>query len=408
MTPRIRTTILLLAGMLALAPAALSRADGPPTGSGVSLMGVRSWNSPSGTRLVFDWSREVTPVAPDSGRTRQLVVSVPGGPVILADSVQTRMALRDGVVDSVLILPDADGARFIFWFPEPTRFRVFTLPPEEGRPHRLIVEATRPGFEAEEAARLAALAAQKKRERLRLVAVDAGHGGEDGGARGARGLREKNVTLAVARQLVADLNQIPGIKAVLTRTGDYFIPLQERYRIAERMKADVFISIHCNSSRRRGRGSGSEVFFLSLKGASDQADADLADLENAADLVGGVPPQAEDDVINILYDVKRSSALQQSQLLAETLLNHISADRKLESRGVKQAGFVVLKSVEFPSVLVETAFINNPTEERLLRDPAFQKKMSKQLATGVKEYFRRAGIALGATTGNEANANPTP
>lgn len=404
MTSRLSSAA-LLALLLVPAIPSPSGADGPPGGRGMSLMGVRSWNSPSGTRLVFDWSREVTPVAPDSGRTKQLVVSVPGGPVILADSVHTRMPVKDGVVDSVLILPDADGARFIFWFHEPTKFRVFTLPPEEGRPFRLIVEATRPGFEAEEAARLAALVAQKKRDRLRLIAVDAGHGGEDAGARGTRGVLEKNVTLAVSKALVAELNQIPGIKAVLTRNGDFFIPLTERYRIAERMKADVFISIHCNSSRRRGRGSGSEVYFLSLKGASDQADADLADTENAADLVGGVPPQAENALIDILYDVKRSSALHQSELLAETLLDHMSADRKLESRGVKQAGFRVLKSVEFPSVLVETAFINNPVEVKLLRDPVFQKKMAKQLSTGVREYFRRAGIALGS---NGANGTPTP
>lgn len=379
--------------------------DGPPRGTGMSLMAVRYWSSPSGTRVVFDWSRDVTPVAPDSGRTRQLVVSVPGGPVVLGDSVQTRMVLKDGVVDSLLILPDADGARFIFWFTESTRFRVFTLPPDEEKPHRLIVEARRPGAEAEEAAQMAALAAQKRRDRLRLIAVDAGHGGEDAGARG-RGVMEKTVTLAVSRALVDELNRIPGIKAVLTRSGDYFIPLEERFRVAERMKADVFISIHCNSSRRRGRGSGSEVYFLSLKGASDQADADLADLENAADLVGGVPPQAENELVSILYDVKRSSALQQSQLLAETLLDHIAADRKLESRGVKQAGFVVLKSVEFPSVLVETAFINNPVEVRLLRDPAFQKKMAKQISTGVKDYFRRAGIALGG--GGSGTAAPSP
>lgn len=404
MTPRIPALLTILLAWLV--PAAPAAADGPPGGSGMSLMAVRSWSSPTGTRLVFDWSREVTPVAPDSGRTAQLVVSVPGGPVVLGDSVATRLAPHDGVVDSVLILPDADGARFIFWFAQPTRFRVFTLPPEDGRPFRLIVEATRPGAEAEEAARLAALATQKRRDRLRLIAVDAGHGGEDTGARGAGGVLEKHVTLAVSKALVAELNRIPGIQAVLTRSSDYFIPLHERFRSAERMKADVFVSIHCNSSRRRGRGSGSEVYFLSPKGASDQADADLADLENAADLVGGVPPQAESELVNILYDVKRSSALHQSQLLAETLLDHMAAERKLESRGVKQAGFVVLKSVEFPSVLVELAFINNPIEVKLLRDPAFQKRMAKQLSIGVREYFRRAGVALGARGAETAAPSP--
>jgi N-acetylmuramoyl-L-alanine amidase len=133
------------------------------------------------------------------------------------------------------------------------------------------------------------------------------------------------------------------------------------------------------------------VFFLSLGGATAQADADLADLENAADLVGGVPKQAEDDLVSILYDVKRSSMLEQSQLLAETLLDHLAADRRLDSRGVKQAGFAVLKSVEFPSVLVETAFINNPVEARLLKNPEFQRQMARQLARGVRTFFERTG-----------------
>jgi len=136
------------------------------------------------------------------------------------------------------------------------------------------------------------------------------------------------------------------------------------------------------------------VYFLSLKGASDQADKDLADIENAADLVGGVAPQAEDDMVNVLYEVRRSSMLERSQLLAETLLDHMAADRRVDARGIKQAGFAVLKSVEFPSVLVETAFINNPQEVKLLKDPGFQQRMAQQLATGVKAYFTKAGVTL--------------
>jgi N-acetylmuramoyl-L-alanine amidase len=279
------------------------------------------------------------------------------------------------------------------WFRDSTRFHVFPLTAEAGKPFRLVIDVSRPGGVAAEERRIAGVAASKKRDRVRVVAVDAGHGGEDTGAQGPRVL-EKSVTLAVAKALVDELNAGQGVRAVLTRDGDYFIPLRERYRIAERMRADLFISIHANSSKRRGGGSGTEVYFLSLRGASDQADADLADLENAADLVGGVPQQAEDDLVNILYDVKRSSALQQSQLLAETLLGHIGEDRRLQVRGVKQAGFVVLKSVEFPSVLVETAFINNPTEAKLLRDPVFQKKMGKQLAEGVRKYFQRSGLGM--------------
>src|SRR5205814_846861 len=187
---------------------------------------------------------------------------------------------------------------------------------------------------------------------------------------------------------------IPGLRGELTRDGDYFIPLHERYHLAEKMKADLFVSIHANSSKRRGSGKGTEVYFLSLRGASDQADADLANIENAADLVGGVPSQSEDGLVSILYDVKRTSALEQSQLLAETLLDHVAADRRLEARGIKQAGFVVLKSVEFPSVLVETAFINNPVEARLLKSPEFRGQIARQIALGVRSYFDRAGVNL--------------
>src|SRR5205085_8587194 len=139
------------------------------------------------------------------------------------------------------------------------------------------------------------IAQTKKRERLRIVAIDPGHGGDDTGAKGPRGVLEKRVTLAVAHALADELDKIPGIRAVLTRDADYFVPLHERYRKAERMNADLFISIHANSSRRRGSGSGTEVYFLSMRGASDQGTKDMADVENAADLVGGVPAQSEDD-----------------------------------------------------------------------------------------------------------------
>ena len=390
------TVALVLAG--AVSPrsgeGAAPQATGHPT-----LTSLRAWSAPGSTRLVLDFSVAVTPVAPDSGDSSELVVSLPTPGLERIGEVPTLMRVGDGVVDSVEITTGETGLRMHVWFREVTSFRVFTLRPEADKPFRLVVDAAKPGAAAAEAARLAKIATAKVQTRTRIVAVDAGHGGEDPGARGPHRVLEKHVTLAVAKALVSELNKTPGVQAVLTRDGDYFIPLRDRYRIAEKMKADLFISIHANSSRRWKRvDRGSEVYFLSLTGASDQADKDLADIENAADLVGGVPTQAEDDLVNLLYDVKRSSALQQSQLLAETLLGHMSADRKLESRGVKQAGFVVLKSVEFPSVLVETAFINNPSEARLLANPDFQRQMGRQLASGVREYFTRAGIDVGSSS----------
>ena len=388
----------LLLAALAFVPAPV-HAQAPVAAGPVQLVALRSWSAPTETRVVFEFSRHVAPVAPDSGMSRSVVIALPADALVRADGVPAVLGVRDGLVDSVVVTAAATGSRFQLWFRDSTRFRVFPLGAETGKPFRLVVDVSRPGARAAEEKRISHIATIKKQQRLRIVSVDAGHGGEDTGARGPNGVIEKTVTLAVAKALVDELNKIPGIRGVLTRDGDYFIPLRERYHIAERMKADLFVSIHANSSKRRGQGKGTEVFFLSLKGASDQATHDLAEAENAADLVGGVPEKSEDALVDILYDVKRTAALQQSQLLAETLLEHLAADRRLESRGITQAGFAVLKSVEFPSVLVETAFINNPVEARLLRSPEFQKQMGKQLAAGVKVYFERSGIELGETVG---------
>jgi len=362
---------------------------------GVFLTALRSWSAPTSTRVVFDFSAPVVPVAPDSGFAASLVVSVPEPAVVLAAGVSPRLPVRDGLVDSVEVAIERHGARFRVWLSDSTRFRVFTLRPDQDKPFRIVVDVTRPGAAAAVDKALAVIARQKKQQRERIVVVDAGHGGDDTGARGPYGAQEKQANLGVARALAEELGRTPGIRAVLTRDGDYFIPLRERYRIAEKARADVFISIHANSTPRRGSGSGTEVYFLSIRGASDQATKDLADLENAADLVGGVPPQTEDDLVSILYDVKRQSALQQSQLLAEALLQHVTEDRRLEERGVKQAGFVVLKSVEFPSVLVETAFINHPVEARLLMSPEFQRQIARQIAAGVLDYLEKSGIGYG-------------
>jgi N-acetylmuramoyl-L-alanine amidase len=381
----------------ALAPAG---AQTPPAGSApaeptgpVQFMGMRTWVSPAGTRIVLEFSAEVVPVAPDSGGGPQLVVAVPVPGIAAAPGVPAALTVNDSAVTSVQTIFDGSGARFWVKLAPGATFRVLTVPASDDQRFRIVVDVSRPGAQAAEDRRLASIAAAKKKSRTRLVVIDAGHGGEDVGARGV-GVNEKTVTLAIARQLADALNAVPGVKAMLTRDRDFFIPLHERYKIAEKAHADMFISIHCNSSKRRGHGSGSEVYFLSLKGATDQADKDLADVENAADLVGGVAPQAEDDMVNVLYEVRRSSMLERSQLLAETLLDHMAADRRVDARGIKQAGFAVLKSVEFPSALVETAFINNPHEVKLLKDPAFQQRMAQQLATGIKAYFQKAGVTL--------------
>ena len=315
-----------------------------------------------------------------------LTVTVPGEQVICAPGVPALLVVRDSVVDSVRVAANDSVTRFEFSFADTTRFRVFILRPEDDKPFRIVVDVVRPGGGLEEDHRLAAIAATKKQGRVRVVAVDAGHGGDDSGARGPNGVLEKSVNLGVARALVSTLNGIPGIKAVLTRDGDYFIPLRERYRAAERMKADLFISIHCNASRNR-EATGTEVYFLSLTGATDEASRALADAENAADLIGGTPPEAGDDLRSILFDLRQNETVRKSSEVAEYIVDALGEENRLHTRGVRQAGFVVLKAPEIPSVLVETAFLTNPREAAMLKDNQFQTKLAEKLAEGVQKYM---------------------
>src|SRR5262249_8696196 len=212
-------------------------------------------------------------------------------------------------------------------------------------------------------------------------------GGDQTGDIGPKRTIEKIVCLEIAKKLQARLNQAPGVRAVLTRDADYNVALRDRYHMAERVKADAFVSIHCNSGRRPN-GRGTEVYFLSLESASDEQSKLLADEENAADHVQA--PSGDNDLTSILFDLKQNEVIHQSSDLAEDVLDQIMARGGLANRGVKQAPFAVLKSPVVPSILVETAFINHPAEARMLRDPMFQTNLANQIALGVLDYLKTA------------------
>ncbi|HTV86661.1 MAG TPA: N-acetylmuramoyl-L-alanine amidase [Dyella sp.] len=224
-------------------------------------------------------------------------------------------------------------------------------------------------------------------ERQVIVAVDAGHGGKDQGAHGPDGLLEKNVTLAVARDLAAQINRQPGMKAILTRDGDYFIPLKQRYEIARRNQADLFVAIHADSYTSSD-ARGSSVWVLSSRGKSSVAAQMLADRENSSDLIGGVSLAAENDSLaSVLLDMQQGWAVQASETVAQNVLNALSALGPTHRGYVEHANFVVLRSPDVPSILVETAFISNPVEERKLRDPVHQDQLATAIMDGVKRYF---------------------
>ena len=231
--------------------------------------------------------------------------------------------------------------------------------------------------------------AQERIDRLVIVALDPGHGGEDPGAIGPNGLREKDVVLAIALQLRERLNALPGMRAMLTRDADYFVPLGQRVAKARRVQADLFVSIHADAFFTP-QARGASVFALSEKGASSSAARWMAQRENAADLVGGVNVKAADaTVMRTLLDMSTTAQIKDSMKLGNEVLARIGKVGRLHKGSVEQAGFAVLKAPDIPSILVETAFISNPEEEARLRDPAFQAELAAALATGVERYFAR-------------------
>ena len=224
-------------------------------------------------------------------------------------------------------------------------------------------------------------------DRLVIVAIDAGHGGEDPGARGKGGTREKNVTLAIARRLKARIDREPNMRAVMVRDGDYFIPLAERVAKSRRVRADLFVSIHADAWVRPD-ARGSSVFALSERGATSTAARLLAQRENQSDLIGGVNLGVKDPVLaRTLLDLSLTATINDSLKLGKAVLTELGDVNALHKEQVEQAGFAVLKAPDVPSILVETAFISNPEEEKRLKDSAYQDRIAGAILGGIKRYL---------------------
>jgi N-acetylmuramoyl-L-alanine amidase len=225
--------------------------------------------------------------------------------------------------------------------------------------------------------------------RLVTVVIDAGHGGEDPGAKGRHGSHEKNVTLAIARKLKAKIDEQPNMRAVLTRDGDYFIPLFQRVEKARKVNADLFVSVHADAFVKPD-ARGSSVFALSERGATSAAARWLAKKENDADLIGGINIDVKDHVLKqVLLDLSQTATINDSLKLARAVLGELGVVNTLHKAQVEQAGFAVLKAPDIPSILVETAFISNPDEEARLNDEAYQDRMADAVMSGIKRYFAK-------------------
>ncbi len=226
-------------------------------------------------------------------------------------------------------------------------------------------------------------------KRMITVAIDPGHGGEDPGAIGRGGSYEKDVVLAISKQLKAEIDRIPGMRAMLTRNGDFFVPLNTRVQKARSVNADLFVSVHADAFIKPS-ASGSSVFVLSERGATSTAAKWLANKENASDLIGGVNIRGTDSQLaRVLLDLSTTAQINDSLKLGDAVLGHLGKINKLHKPQVEQAGFAVLKAPDIPSILVETAFISNPEEERKLTNAAHQQKIAKAIAQGISKYFAK-------------------
>lgn len=243
---------------------------------------------------------------------------------------------------------------------------------------------------------------EKKREMLRdiVVVIDPGHGGHDPGAEGPTGTQEKDIVLSISRLLEQEINQEPGMRAVLTRKGDYFVGLRDRMRLARDHNADFFVSVHADAFNDP-RARGASVYTLSNKGATSEAARWLADRENASELVGGVSLDDKDHMLaSVLLDLAQDATTEASSKAANDVLHRLKKLGRVHGNGVHQASFVVLKSPDVPSILVETAFISNPGEEERLKSPAYQKRTAKAIHEGILAYFNRhppAGTLLASS-----------
>ncbi len=349
-------------------------------GSDLILTNIRFWTAPDHTRVVVDLS--------GPGSFTHRVLSGPDRIAVDIDRARFRGGTRkisvdDGLVRAIRMNSLRNGAaQVVLDLEKPARCQVFPLAPVSGKPDRVVIDVYRDVRREPDRAALPAEGG------VRRIIIDPGHGGDDPGAAGLFGLVEKELVLDIGRRLARKLNARPGYKAVLTRDRDYFLSLRDRQLFARKRGGDIFISLHANSAASQ-RANGFEIFFLSLRGATNKMARELADKENAADLLGGVPPEAEEEILSILFDFLQEEGMKRSEVLAEELYGAFRDQKEMELRNVKQAGFAVLKSLEIPAVLVEVGFLSNRNDAGHLKKNDFREKVADNLLEGVENYYAR-------------------
>jgi N-acetylmuramoyl-L-alanine amidase len=371
-----------------------------------SVNSLRLWSAPDHTRLVFDTSTPVKHKIFSLSKPERLVIDFSNAKL---DTSLAGFTGKDRFVRRIRSSTrDGTNLRIVLDLKSRIRPKIFALAPTRDYGHRLVLDM----FDTETIARapqdVVAAKKYKKFQQARdvVIAIDAGHGGEDPGAIGARGTREKDIVLSIARKLESLVRKERGMRPVMIRKGDYYLGLRKRSAMARKHKADLFISIHADANKNR-RARGSSVYTLSNRGASSEAARWLAERENSADLVGGVELKDKDDVLaSVLLDLSQTGTRQASYDVADRVLGRMRRIGSVHQKSVQKAGFAVLKSPDVPSLLVETAFISNPTEEKRLRTSRYQNALARSMLSGIKDYFRN-NPPPGTMLAQDAEAKPS-
>ncbi|MFT7178394.1 MAG: N-acetylmuramoyl-L-alanine amidase, partial [Oceanospirillaceae bacterium] len=381
------------------------------TGSwAAKIENIRIWPAPDNTRLVFDTSAAVTFEVITLTNPDRLVIDIDRS--LLSTSV-AKLDFTNSPVRSIRSSQRSDNKlRLVLDLAYKTSHKAFVLAPNASYGHRLVVDLSNYRQMPATPTKGAMLKPSQPQtttltsldlldsQRDILIAIDAGHGGEDPGALGpkfgGKKLQEKHVVLGIAKELEALIKKEPGFAPLLTRTGDYYISLRGRTKKARKAKADLFISVHADAFKN-GKANGASVWVLSSHGASSEMGRLLAQKQNDADLIGGIGgislEDKEDDVAMTLIDMSMNYSQTTGQGVAEEVLSNMGKIARLHKKHVERAGFVVLKSPDVPSILVETGFISNPGEAAKLRTKQYQKQMAKAIFNGLKSYFYSNPIA---------------
>lgn len=347
------------------------------------LTDIRYWTSPTFTRLVLDLKTETAWETQELKDAKRLVVEIDGFDGFMPKEL---LEVNDGIVKKVRVLQSGGKVRILIELSKPAEHKIFALKKIDEKPPRLVIDVTRSDLEQADRVQREETRKQKKKGDY-IVVIDPGHGGEDPGAVSPNGTYEKNLVLSIGKQLAAKLAAMPGVKAYMTRKGDYFIPLGKRIEIAKEYGADLFLSVHVNAGFST-KAAGSSVYCLSFKGASNNVARVAEKRENASDSIGGVPLEQQKSNLNvILCDLVQTHTINSSVQLAGLLLDDVGKFNKLYLSAPQEANFAVLRAPDIPSVLIETDFISSPDREKMLKSRDFQNRFAETAAATVAAYL---------------------